>query len=397
MAGDTIAFIPPRYGPEIVGGAEIHARMLAEEIQSRGWPVEILTTCAKDPYTWTGDYQPGTEVVGGITVRRFQQEPRKYAHRATRIERRIAARKKISVRQGEFWIRDILYCPPLYRYLDENRNRYRAFVFIPYLFGTTYFGVKTVPEKAYLIPCIHDEPFAYVSAFRKMMHSARGIMFNTQPEMELARRIYGEGMRGRVVGGVAFKPYSADGERFRFKYSIEGDFVLYSGRSDVAKNTPLLTRYFCNYIHNTGRDVKLVFIGSERKEIPYTFRKQVIDLGFVSERDKRDAYAAATVLCQPSTRESLSLVLLEAWLAEVPVLVHGDCAVTRDHVEKSSGGLWFTDYATFHEALDFMLDHPEVRLEMGRRGKEYVERNYNWDVILERFFAVLEEGEGATR
>jgi glycosyltransferase involved in cell wall biosynthesis len=367
--------------------------MLAEELHRRGWPVEILTTCAVNPHSWTGDYRPGTEVVNGITVRRFPQESRKYTRKVFRTEQRILAREKVSRRRQEFWIRNVVTSLELCRYLDEHREDYRAFVFIPYLFGTSYLGVKTVPEKAYLIPCLHDEPYAYLDIFRDMMRSVRGVMFNTPPEMELARRLYGEDIPGRVVGGVAFRPYAADGNRFRYKYSISGDFVLYSGRREIAKNTPLLLRYFCNYLENGGRDVKLVLIGSGEVEIPFSFRSRVIDLGFVSERDKRDAYAAATVVCQPSTRESLSLVLLEAWLVEVPCLVHGDCAVTRHHVETSGGGLWFNDYPTFHEALDFLLDHPGVREEMGRRGRRYILENYSWERIVDNFRAVLEEGE----
>ena len=43
----------PRYGEEIVGGAEMAARMIAERLVSQlGWNVEIFTTRAKDIVTW---------------------------------------------------------------------------------------------------------------------------------------------------------------------------------------------------------------------------------------------------------------------------------------------------------------------------------------------------------
>lgn len=393
MDKGTIAFVPPRYGRKVVGGAETHAGMLAEELHHRGWPVEILTTCAEDPHSWRGEYEPGEEFIGGIKVRRFPQESRKYTRRVFRTEQRIIAGKKVSLAKQRFWIGNVVTSRALCDYLDRRREDYRAFVFIPYLFGTTYQGIETVPERSYIIPCLHDEPYAYQEVFRRMMRSVRGIMFNTPPEMELAKRLYGDDLRGEVVGGVAYEPYSADGDRFRAKYGISGDFVLYSGRREIFKNTFLLLRYFCNYLQNTDREVSLVLIGSGAIEIPFSFRNRVIDLGFVSERDKRDAYDAATIVCQPSERESLSLVLLEAWLTGVPALVHGDCAVTRYHVERCGGGLWFTDYPTFHEALDYLLDRPALREEMGLMGRDYIMENYNWDRIVERFSAVLEEGE----
>ncbi len=395
MSGETIAFVPPRYGRGVVGGAEIHARMLAEELHARGWPVEILTTDAVDINRRESKerFALELEVVNGITVRRFPWDRTRLTRRFHRLERKITEGKRVAFSRQETWSRQLFCSSELLSYLEKHAQKYRAFVFIPYLFGTTYWGIKTVPEKSYLIPCLHDEPYARLEIFRHMMHSLRGIMFNTEPEMELARRLYGEDIPGKVVGGVAFHPYRGDPERFRHVFSIRGDFVLYTGRKEIPKNTPLLVEYFCNYLENTGRDVKLILAGSGSVNIPVSFRNQVIDLGYLEERDKRDAYCAATAICQPSTRESLSLVLLEAWLAEVPCLVHGDCAVTRHHVERSGGGLWFDDYPTFHEALDLLLDNPDLRRKMGRLGKRYLLENYSWDAIEERFREVLEEGE----
>lgn len=392
MTGETVAFVPCRYGTQVVGGAETLTRLLVEELNGRGWPVEVLTTCALDPYSWTNHFPPGEEVLHGIKVRRFPTESRKYTRKVFKAEQRILAGKRVSRRKQDFWIRNVVTSEALRRYMGEHRDEYRAFVFAPYLFGTTYQGVYEVPEKAYIIPCLHDEPYAYLEAYKRLLRTARGLVFNSVPEMELARRIYGEDLPGRVVG-MGFGPYTANGDRFRYKYSISGDFVLYCGRREIAKNTPLLLRYFCNYLENTDREVSLVLTGAGPLEIPFSFRNRVIDVGFVDERDLRDAYAAATLICHPSTKESFSIMILEAWLAGLPCLIHGDCAVTRYHVEQSGGGLWFTDYPTFHEALGFMLDNPAVRERMGERGRDYVLRNYSWDEVVRAFAAVLEEGE----
>lgn len=393
LSAETVAFVPVRYGTQVVGGAETLTRLLVEELDGRGWPVEVLTTCALDPYSWTNHFPAGEETVHGITVRRFPTESRKYTRKVFKTETRILAGEQVSRRRQEFWIRNVVTSDALRRYLGEKRGDYRAFVFTPYLFGTTYQGVLEVPEKSFIIPCLHDEPYAYYEIYKKLMRTARGLMFNSVPEMELARRICGEDLPGRVVG-MGFAPYTANGERFRFKYAIEGDFVLYTGRREIAKNTPLLLRYFCNFLENTGREVSLVLTGAGQVEIPFSFRNRVIDVGFVDERDLRDAYAAATLICHPSTKESFSIMILEAWLAGLPCLIHGDCAVTRHHVEKSGGGLWFTDYPGFHEALSFILDNPAARERMGERGRDYVLANYSWDEVVRNFTAVLEEGEG---
>ena len=96
------------------------------------------------------------------------------------------------------------------------------------------------------------------------------------------------------------------------------------------------------------------------------------DLGFVSEADKLAAMAGSLAFCQPSVNESFSIVLMETWLAGRPVLVHGNCAVTRHHVETSGGGLWFDDYFSFEECLDWFLSHPRECGAMARQGADYV-------------------------
>jgi glycosyltransferase involved in cell wall biosynthesis len=392
LSAETIAIVPPRYGLQVMGGAESHARILAEQLSIRGWPIEVLTTCVLDHYTWANHFPPGEEVINGIRVRRFPVDEDRDIRKVIQLEKRIHVGKRISRRRQEAWIKNVVTSSALRSYLVEHRDDYRAFVFIPYLFGTTYQGVNAVPEKAYMILCLHDEPYAYLEIFRNTVRKARAILFNTEPEMQLAKRLFGEDLRGRIVG-MGFDPYEADGNRFRAKYGIKGDFLLYCGRREVGKNTPLLMRYICNYLDRTDREVSFVLTGSGSVQIPLSFRDRIIDLGFVDERDKLDAYAAATLLCHPSVNESLSIILMEAWLSELPCLVHGDCAVTKYHAQRSNGGLWFYDYPTFCEALDLLLDRPDLREEMGRRGKEYVLNNYRWDDVAGYFEGALRDGE----
>jgi hypothetical protein len=72
MPGDRrrLAFVVPRYGPEIVGGAETLARGFAERLADRV-EVEVLTTCARDHHTWQNVLPCGAERQNGVTVRRF--------------------------------------------------------------------------------------------------------------------------------------------------------------------------------------------------------------------------------------------------------------------------------------------------------------------------------------
>jgi len=68
-----VAFVTPRYGPEVMGGAESAARQLAEHLVAEcGWTVEVFSSCAVDHITWDDVLAPGDSVLNGVTVHRFR-------------------------------------------------------------------------------------------------------------------------------------------------------------------------------------------------------------------------------------------------------------------------------------------------------------------------------------
>src|SRR5690606_14707092 len=66
-----LAIVPPRFGDDVIGGAEQALREAAEGLTERGWEVDVLTTCARDHFSWANEYPPGEEQVGKLRVVRF--------------------------------------------------------------------------------------------------------------------------------------------------------------------------------------------------------------------------------------------------------------------------------------------------------------------------------------
>ena len=64
-----LAFVTPRYGTEILGGAETQVRDYAERLASAGHSVEVLTSCAVDHHTWANALPPGESLAEGVRVR----------------------------------------------------------------------------------------------------------------------------------------------------------------------------------------------------------------------------------------------------------------------------------------------------------------------------------------
>jgi glycosyltransferase involved in cell wall biosynthesis len=119
----------------------------------------------------------------------------------------------------------------------------------------------------------------------------------------------------------------------------------------------------------------------------------------VDEADKWDIVRDAMVSVSPSALESFSLVVLEAWVDRVPMLVNGTCGPTREHCERSGGGLWFTSYPEFEAALDRLCGDATLRATLGEAGRAYVDRLYQWPVLVQRYAdfldTVVARGRGA--
>lgn len=392
-----IGFVIPWYGEDIPGGAEMELREVATHLQRAGMDVEILTTCVREfSADWNENYySAGTAVVEDIAVRRFPVRRRDTAA-FDRVNRRLMEGQHLSLQEEKIFVEEMVNSPQLYEYLKDASDDYALYVFIPYMFGTTYYGMQACPEKSVLIPCFHDEAYLYLRLFRQAYIQARGIIYNAMPEMELANKVYDFTTTEQICMGIGMDTnICADADAFRKAYRIQKPFLLYAGRKDAGKNVHTLLRYFAEYKQRHGdSDLQLVLIGGGSIEIPVSVRDDVYDLGFVSRQDKYDAMAAAELLCQPSHNESFSLVIMESWLCGRPVLVHSQCAVTRDFARRANGGLYFRNYFEFEGCVQYILTHPEQARTMGQNGGAFVRENFDWDVIVEKyraFFAKLTE------
>jgi glycosyltransferase involved in cell wall biosynthesis len=179
-----------------------------------------------------------------------------------------------------------------------------------------------------------------------------------------------------------FAQLKTRGIAFRRRHRLHGQFLLYGGRIDAGKGCEELLEYFTSY-KEQGGDAALVLMGVKLMQIPEV--PWVRFAGLLSERERLHALEAATIVVVPSPFESLSLLALEAMAVGTPVLCNGRSEVLVDHCTKSNAGLYYTEREEFIEATNLLLGDERLRRSMGRNGKEYVKRNYRWDVILSKY------------
>ncbi|NJM07996.1 glycosyltransferase family 4 protein [Candidatus Gracilibacteria bacterium] len=381
--GPTITYVIPWYGPHIPGGAEMACRRSAEELSVRGVPVEVWTTTAGGLSSdWSQPaFAPGCSTVNGVAVRRFAVRPRR-AEAFDALNTRLLAGETLSLRDEAVFVREIIGSDTLEQAIVAERAQ-RIFIFIPYMFGTSYWGAQ-LARRAFLIPCLHDEAYAYMHLYQLALGAAHGLIFHAPAEERFAHQIGVVGRKPTVCLGVGVETgYTGDAARFRARFGIHAPFVLYAGRRDATKNTPLLFAGFRHY-REQGGTLQLVCIGGPGEALPADLVAQgaAHDLGFVGVAEKFDACAAASALCQPSLHESFSIVLMEAWIAGTPALVHSDCTVTREFCAMSGGGLDFRDAEGFSRQLSAIVADAENARRMGAAGRAFVLANYTWDTVL---------------
>ena len=412
-----LAFVVQRYGTEILGGAEYLCRLTAERLAQRH-EVEVLTTCARDYITWKNEYSEGADRIRGVTVRRFANVETRDIADFNRFSDWIYHQPHSRDDELEWLRRQGPWCPALIDHLQRHHASYDVLFFVTYLYAPTVLGLGIAPERSILIPAAHDEPAIHLGIFKEMFSLPAGIAFLTEVERRfvtthfpiraITEETVGCGVelpfhdgreRPAPAASGPFDEPPAEGRRFddhqplpphitqrgavfRRRHRLHGPMVLYGGRIDPGKGCEELIEYFSAYVAEGG-DATLALMGLKLMKLPD--EPFIRFAGLLSERERLHALEAATVVAVPSPYESLSLLALEAFAVGTPILANARSDVLVEHCVRSNAGLYYADGDEFVEALNMLLLDTRLRAAMGRNGREYVKRNYRWDVILSKY------------
>ncbi len=383
-----LAVVVQRYGAEINGGAELHARYIAERL-SRHAEVEVFTTCARDYVTWRNELPSGHEQAGPVRVRRFPvrrpREPREFGCRSERVfhtTHSLADELRWLDSEGPA-------SPALVSTLRSESERFDFILFFSYRYYHAYHGARAVPGKAVLVPTAERDPAIALGLFGPLFRGVRAIMYNSYEERALINRVSrNQGVPGVVVGIGSDVPERANPHGARRKFNLRGPFAIYVGRVDENKGCGELFTYFQRYTREFPHGLSLVLVGSAVMKVPA--HPRIRHLGFLADEDKFDAMAAADVLIMPSQYESLSMVALEAWALGRPVLANGRCDVLRGQCIRSNAGLYYETYDEFVETLYALESNGPMNGVLGRNGREYFKRHYAWPVIERKYLEMFD-------
>ncbi|MDA8195796.1 MAG: glycosyltransferase [Actinomycetota bacterium] len=381
-----ICFVVPRYGSEIIGGAEYAARMLAEAlVRNFDTTVEIFTTTAKDLETWDNHYDAGLSVENGVRVNRFQVTSGRRRDFAKVSSKLLPSAASQSYEVGK----EIIFSQgPVSNDLIDALAAYDGDVvaFYPYLYHCTTEGIAIVTNALRVMhPAAHNEAIFELDYIGRSIQQADALIYQTKAEQVMVEERHGVGSTPNLLLGAPYR-LSQPG-KFDFSQFKKGRYLLYIGRVDAQKGVSLLAEYFHIYKERHPSDLKLVIAGPVITKP--TLGDDIVLLGTVDETTKSTLLKNSLALVQPSLHEAFSIVLMESWESKRPVIVHKDCAATFEHVTTSGGGIAFYDFLSFEATIEMLAGDEGVGDFLGEAGYDYAHNLYFEDNIASRYFEFL--------
>ena len=411
------AFVTPRYGSEIGGGAEHACRLLAEKVSERH-DVEVLTTCARDSGAWKNEYQEGSDRVRGALVRRFAVSQTEHAAPLSEITTRLVDSPHTRAEELE-WVRQTgPWSPGLIDHLKRNHRVYDAVVFFSLQHATTVHGLAVAPERSVLFPHLQLEPSLRFQLWPELLGLIRAVGYVSECERRLmygylrvsppAEEVVGIGVESAPqqsyprhqqdpadvvrpdedeTSPAGHAPNEPDylggrGIPFRRRNRLYGPFALYGGRVAPDNGCEELLEYFDSYAAIDG-DTSLVLMGVKLMKVPD--ERYIRMPGVLPDRERMVAYEAASITLAPAPDDLLAQSVLESLAVGTPVLASARNEAAVDHVRRANAGLYYATREEFVEALRLLMTNSRLREKLGEQGRQYIRQHHRWDGVLGRF------------
>jgi len=391
-----VALVVQRCHESLVGGSESLAWQYANFLKD-AFQVEVITTTALDYMTWDNVLHPGLETRDNISIRRFPVTIGRSAYWHSLHEQLIRSFQAAKLTnlspngnliswsfaiQEEYIRYQGPYSEPLIDFLRQRESDYHCIIFFTYLYPTTYFGINQISASpCLLVPTLHDEPPAYLTAYKYMAQKVGSVIWLTNAEKQLGENLW-ENLPGKAISmGIETKSYNP--------IDVNYKYILYCGRITPSKGCQELFDFFIQFKEENPSNLRLVLTGKAEMKIP---RHPDIDFkGFVSSEKKFELMAGATIFVMPSSMESFSIVTLEAMAQKTPVLVNGNCQVLLEHIIQSKCGKLYKDYESFSQGIEELLANASHLTHLGELAREYVVSHYGFDNVSQRLIELIEQ------
>ena len=399
-----IVHVCPRYFPAH-GGVELFFRKLSEELVRQGHTVSVWTTDAAtvEAFTSVPEHRlPPQDIVNGVVVRRF---PVRYlpAQRYLRTAAHVLP-------FGTRWKCDTLRWTPWIPSLTSEATRRPPQVDLVHAAGLPYssliFAGVRLAERAgaalVLSPFTHVAPpgpagarmsRAYLSPLNlRLLSRADRVFVQTNLERSTLVSAGIAASRLDVVGlGVdAAECTGGHRRRFREAHRLSDDQVVIGHLANKSwdKGTVDLLDA-AERAWSRGTRFALVLAGTEmpsftRRWETCRFREHVVNLGTLSDEERRDFYSAIDIFALPSYVESFGISPLEAALNGAAVIAYDHGGPGQIFKDSDSARLIpVGDIEQLAEGLGALTCDAAERKRLAAAGAE-VARTHSWQQVFDR-------------
>lgn len=381
------------YNPPAFGGAETHIKELSENLAKRNHRVTVFTSNLSSLKP-RRQVDISSQKIGGVSINYY-----KTAHFLPlgvlnifnkAIDRRFKSMRRISLALRLFSHPQMPYLAQKIGFGDWDIVNAACLPWSSTVLA--YYGTKKANIPFIVTPLFHvGHPEYECHSFFEMLRKSDAVLVLTDYEKKYLTTKSIMADKIHVVGsGVNPEDFNeVDRSGFKEKYGLTNNqSILFMGHRIQSKGIFTLIESM-KYVKRSFPDVRLVLAGRSGREyieyystLPQSLRSTIVDVGYLSKREKADAFAAADIFVMPSKFESMGIVYLEAWMCGKPVI--GAYSKTMSCVVKNGEDgflIDFDDSRMLGEKIVYLLKNDSLREEMGKTGREKVLRRYTWSRI----------------
>ncbi|HBJ34690.1 MAG TPA: hypothetical protein DDZ51_07995 [Planctomycetaceae bacterium] len=378
------------------GGLQAHAQMLLQGLRARGHEVRVATRALEQSQKWADYYRisepPGSRTVDGIPVSIISG--------CTGANELLWLAGKCVVRPRLHFVAERLAKTVFAGAICEQFRDMDIIHHVGQAHELIGFGAAVAARRMnvpFLVqPTFHPGQWGDSAFDLRLYAKARQLMAYTHYEKNALSSL-GLKQRCVVVGTGIPDCTTGNASRFRERYGISGQIVLFLGRKSIDKGFPLLTTAFSD-IAKSNPDATLVVMGppgGAGVDDP----SLVLDLGFTTFEEKHDALAACDFLCVPSEGESFGLVYMEAARYAKPSVAR-NLPVLRELLGKhdaivlagdgdSSLNQVSLNAEELASCIKRLLDNPTDARRIGENAKKASEA-FLWPNVIQKFESAYE-------
>ena len=400
----NICHIAPIYLPGMLPGCSKYFQDISEMLAERGQRVTVLTADAVTGRGWVdpffGEYSSKKEeMIEGVRVRRLKTR--------WQITSTLYLLRKVAndfLPRSTVNIVSLLSSGPYLPKLKEEfqKERYEVIHVTAFPFALVWLvrkACKALGKPFVCTPLIHfEDPSHKNPLLWNALDDAASVIACSNYEREGMIRMGINPSRIHLIPmGIDLDEWvDSDGKRFREKYRLEGKkIILFAGTKGYNKGAIHLLQAV-EKIRRERDDLILVSMGLPteewRRQRDLLSQAHFLDLGYVTEEEKKDAFDACDLFVMPSRYDSFGIVYLEAW-GRGKAVIGARVGAIPEVIDEGWDGLLveFGNVDQLASSILSLLNSPDLCREMGERGREKVFKKLNWGKTLPLIEKLYEE------